>query len=397
MTDCARLRCAQLIETLHVGGAENLAVRIANAMAGAGHESHLIVIAEAGDLKRFVSGDVQVHELGFVRESAVQPLRFAGSIRAGYSLMADVIRRHDINVIQTHLPGANFWGLLLALRGLAAVVPTVHNNREFSYGDSDNPLRARARRLAYAALVRHCAAMVAVSEEVKVSLRRDLGLSARASERIVVVRNGVQIPEIADLPGRALLRAGFALPEDNFIFLAAGRHCEQKNFRDLIRAAAILADEHGAWKLVIAGDGPDRPQLESMVADAKLGGVIVFPGNVMDMQGLMVAADAFVMSSLWEGLPLVLLEAMAVGLPIVGNRIAGIEGIVGHEVEGLLVEPGDPRSLAVGMNRLLNEPESCRRLGKAARDRVVREFNFETTMAGLQNLYSRCMTTTQDH
>jgi glycosyltransferase involved in cell wall biosynthesis len=383
-----------LIETLNVGGAENLAVRIANAMAGAGHESHLIVITEAGELKRFVAKDVQVHELGFVRESAARPLRFARSIQAGFSLLADVVRRHDINVIQTHLPGANFWGLLLAMRGRVAVVPTVHNNREFSYGDSDNPLRARARRLAYAALVRRSAAMVAVSGEVKASLRRDLGLSARASERIVVVRNGVQIPEIADLPSRALLRAEFALSEHEFTFLAAGRHCEQKNFGDLIRAAAMLAGEHRAWKLVIAGDGPDRPQLESMVADAKLETVIVFPGNVMDMQGLMVAADAFVMSSLWEGLPLVLLEAMAVGLPIVGNRIAGIEGIVGHEVEGLLVDPGDPRSLAAGMCRLLNEPESCRRLGTAARERVVREFNFETTVAGLQDLYSICTTNT---
>ncbi len=390
MTDRRHFRCAQLIETLNVGGAENLAVRIANAMANEGNESHLIVIAQTGDLKSFVSDRVQIHELGFVRESVVRPLCFAKSLRTGFALMADIVRKHNIGVVQTHLPGANFWGLLIAMRGLAAVIPTVHNNREFSYGDSDNPLRARARRLAYAAMVRRCAAMVAVSEDVKSSLVCDLGLGNRDADRLVVIRNGVPIPGKSDLYERAQARANFAIPEDDYVFLAAGRHCEQKNFGDLIRAAEVLAVSDRAWRLVIAGDGPERPQLQSMAAETKLAEVIDFPGNVMDMQRLMLAADAFVMPSLWEGLPLVLLEAMAMGLPIVGNRIPGIEGIVSHEVEGLLVDSGDPRSLAAGMNRLLNEREFGRRIGTAARDLVVRRFNFETTVAGLRDLYSRC-------
>lgn len=379
--------CAQLIETLGVGGAEQLAVRIANGMAEAGHASHLIVLSRTGPLARFVSDRVTLHELGITRESIKTPIRFLSSLRSGLGRLEAAIRDGHIDIVQTHLPGANFWGLLLTLRRTVPVLATIHNNQEFSYGDKDDPLRARMRRRAYAAIVRRGAGTIAVSAAVKDSLACDLLLDDRSTAKITVVANGVPITASENLPERDACRRMFGLPMDTVVFVAAGRHAEQKNFSDLVSAASILKRTVDNWHLVVAGDGPEREQLMRRMRDAGLEGRMSFPGNVMAMTELWVAADAFVMSSRWEGLPLVLLEAMAVGLPVVAPRIPGVVDVVTDGVEGILVPPQNPSALAQAMETLIREPERMRALGSAARETVTRRFDFASTIAALRDLY----------
>lgn len=381
------IRCAQLIESLGVGGAENLAVRIANAMADLGHDSHILVIGSSGETARHIAPRVKLHELGVNRESVNRPVAFANSVIRGRAGLLAAIRRERVQVVQAHLPGANFWGLLLAMSGKLAVLPTVHNNREFDYGDADNRVRARARRSAYAAMVRFCPAVIAVSDEVKHSLIADCGLAARAGERIRVVRNGVGIPSLPEPAARAATRESFGIPRGHFVFLAAGRHSAQKNLGDLIRAAGLLAHEDLPWTLVVAGDGPDRAALEAAAASTPMAGRIRFPGNVMDLGALMAASDAFVLPSLWEGLPLVLLEAMARGLPVIGNRIPGITDVITEGRDGLLAAPGDAEDLAGAMKALLHDVELCRSCGEQARATVERDYNLRETISSLESLY----------
>lgn len=382
--------CAQLIETLEVGGAEHLAVRIANGMAEAGHPSHLIVLGHLGPLAEFVSDRVALHGLGVTRESITTPVRFVSSLRYGLHRLEAVIRDASIDIVQTHLPGANFWGLLLTIRRKVPVLATIHNNQEFKYGDRDNPLRACLRRQAYATIIRRGAGTIAVSAAVKESLAHALQLDARATERIAVVANGVAIKERGNSQHRTTCRQMFALPKDAVVFVAAGRHTEQKNFGDLVRAATILDRTVANWRLVVAGDGPDRQDLLRRTRHAGLEEKISFPGNVMAMAELWCAADAFVMSSLWEGLPLVLLEAMAAGLPVVAPRIPGVMDVVTDGKEGILVPPGDPEAIAQAMSMLINDPKRVHELGSAARETVARHFDFTTTIAGLHELYQSC-------
>jgi glycosyltransferase involved in cell wall biosynthesis len=390
MSPDSPIRCAQLIEALDVGGAESLAVRIGNAMAVRGHESHIIVIGRAGDTARRILPQVALHELGFARESVTRPVAFVRSVVSGYRAMRGLLREHRIQVVQSHLPGANFWGLLLALGGGVRVLPTVHNNQEFNYGDADNRLRARARRLAYKAMTRACPAVIAVSDEVKQSLVADCALNEAAAGRIAVVRNGVEIPAVLSVDEREVIRRAFGLPPGHFVFLAAGRHCEQKNLGDLIQAADLLTGEDRPWLLVIAGDGPMRAELEVAAASGPGSGRIRFTGNVMNLSELMACADAFVLPSLWEGLPLVLLEAMAQGLPVIGNRIPGVVDVVSDGRDGLLATPRDAADLARAMRVLLRDGQVRDVLGSGALATVTRDFDFRSTIIALERLYRDC-------
>jgi glycosyltransferase involved in cell wall biosynthesis len=380
------LTCAQLVETVNVGGAENLAIQIANRMAARGHASHILVIGPpGGDLIDRIDPGVGVHALGYRRASVVNPLRFAASLRDGFGRIAGAVREHGIGVLQTHLPNPNMWGLALALRKRCGVVATIHNNVEFSYGNDDS-FRGRMRHAAYRRILRHTHATVAVSEEVGESLREKLGVSGKAADRLVVVPNGVPVPALPSPERRAALRAEHGVGPDEILVVSVGRICEQKNFGDLVRAAARLPED-SPLRLLIAGDGPDRAELEALLAAERTGERVRLLGNVSDVHALLDAADLFAMPSLWEGLPLALLEAMAAGLPVVGNRIAGITDVTVEGETSLLADPGDVDSFAEALARLGGDADQRTRLGAAGRRLVIEHYDLERVIDRLEFLY----------
>jgi glycosyltransferase involved in cell wall biosynthesis len=383
------LATAQLIETLNMGGAERLAVQIANARAEQGDRSHLLVMGGPGPLSAEIDPRVHVRYFEFVRAPIGRPFAFAASIRRGYRLLAGTIAERGIEVVQTHLPGANFWGLVLAWRGRCAVAATVHNNREFDYGDADHPVRARLRRWAYRRMLRRCGAVIAVSEKVRRSFAQDVAADGRELDRLVAIPNGVAEPVPLDAAARAAVRDRFGCRGDEPLLLTAGRHTAQKHLSALIEAAARLRDRGVACRTVLLGDGELRAQHARRVAELELDDRVVLPGNAPDFPRLVQAADVFVLPSLWEGLPLVLLEAMAAGTCCVGSDIPGIRDLLSHDETGLLAAPDDPDALADVLERCCAEPATRTRLGTAGRERVRRDYSFTRVVRDLGDLYSR--------
>jgi glycosyltransferase involved in cell wall biosynthesis len=382
------LRVAQLIESLGMGGAERLAVQIANARAEVGDDSSLVVMTGPGPLSARVAPAVRVRYLGYRRASVGNPVVFALSLARGRRLLAGQLARDGVEVVQSHLPGANFWGLLLAVGGRAGVIPTVHNNQEFRYGREDQVWRARLRRRAYREMLRRCAAVVAVSDEVRVSLARDLGATAAEAARIRVIPNGVEIPGPGDAATRARVRDRWGAVPGEALLLAAGRHGEQKNFAALVEAVALLRARGRAVRAVVAGDGPLRDALAARARELGVADRVALPGNLDDLGETMQGADAFVLPSLWEGLPLVLLEAMARGTPVVGTRIPGIAEVLGEEEAGWLAAPADPADLARTLERLLDDPAGAAVRAAAGLARVRRDFDFARVSADLGRLYA---------
>ena len=383
----SELRVAQLVETLTVGGAERLAVQIANGAAASGAASHLYVLGSAAPLAGLVSSDVTLRILGLERASIRNPFAFAVSLVRGYRTLRARLAADGVGVVQSHLPGANFWALLLQFAGVCSSIPTIHNNREFDYGDADHPLRARLRRSAYRAMMKRCPAVVAVSDLVKDSMVSELGLDARSAATMVVVPNGVPAPEPIDDDRRTALRSAYGCRGGEPLLLAAGRHTEQKNFEALIEASALLGRRDVEHRLVIAGEGPLRARHEELAAAAAADGRIVFPGVVSDLSDLMQAADVFVLPSLWEGLPLVLLEAMYAGCAVAASRIEGVVEVLDDGVTGVLTAPGDATALADALAELLEDDGRRRRLADAGRGLVASRHSFEGVVEKLMDLY----------
>jgi glycosyltransferase involved in cell wall biosynthesis len=380
-------RTAQLIESLNVGGAENLAVQIAGQLHERGCESHLIVLWGDGPLSDRIHPGVHVHYPDITRSSIANPFAFAGSIKSGLSTIADLLTQHEIQVLQTHLPGSNFWGLALALKKIVRVIPTIHNNQEFRYYDDDPALRVFLRRMAYYFVVRKGAATIAVSEAVKQSMLQQLWGNDALAERIIAVTNGVFIPELISDHEKQQVRQQFGVPDGVPLLVAAGRLDDQKNFGDLIASANLLHQRGVDFHLIIAGEGPHRQALEEAVATAGLSQKVQLPGVVDDIPRFFMSADLLVFSSLWEGLPLVLLEGMAAGLPTVGNAIDGLSEVLVDGEHGRLVKPRHVEAFADAVAAALADPDQLRQWGIQSRNLVTQKYNFTTMVDKIEALY----------
>jgi len=379
------LRVAQLIETLAAGGAEALAVQIANAWAERGHESHLIVLSAGGPFQSRLSEKVKLHDLG-LPPSRQSTLKRAPSILRALKRLEGIIAANGIDTLQTHLPLANFFGLVMGWRGACRVYPTIHNNREFDYGEASGPLRESLRRYAYKRMLSVCARMIAVSDQVKTAMVRELDLPPTWIDRITVVPNGVAIPPEMGPGERSRARAEWGLAEDEVLIACIGRLTAQKNFQALVGALGQVDAAVGPWRCVVAGEGEMRDEL---TASARAGGLeekIIFAGHVANVGELLGAADVFCLPSRFEGLPLALLEAMAAGLPTAAFAIDGVTDVVEDGGQALLAEPENIPQLARDLSRLMNDAALRRRLGGAARDLVGENYGFDRVVDQLEEV-----------
>ena len=384
-----------LLNRVNMGGAENLVVHLSSLHAKRGYPSHVIVMHGPGPLSPRFDEKVHLHYLYYGRESIRNPFRFVVSIVKGYTKLSGVLRREGIDVLQTHMQDTNLWGFILQLTGKCRTVFTVHSNRFINY-DSGTRLGKWITYSAYRAMVRSRGAMVAVSSRVKASIVEQLGLSESAAADVAYVDNGVPMPDPLPESERAGLRAQYGVSNRETWVVAAGRFAEPKNFGCLLRCAAWLKEQAFPVKVLIAGEGPLRDELLALADELELGEMVVMPGNLDNLRQVMAAADIFAIPSLWEGLPLVLVEAMAAGLPVVGSNAKGIADIVTHGENGLLSEVSDHEALGRSIIELAEDPEKRRSLGNAGADLARRNFSIETVHDKYLRIYERLTPSNSD-
>jgi len=222
--------------------------------------------------------------------------------------------------------------------------------------------------------------VVTISEYNRAMIRQYC--DASRDDRVEVVRIGVDTNRLR--PSRN--RIG-ELPQ----VLSVGRLIEIKAFDDLIRACAVLRDRGARFRCVIVGDGPHRGSLDALRRELRLESHVSFAGTVSpeELGGYLDGSDLFALASTSEGIPVVLMEAMACGLPVVATRITGIPELVEDGVSGYLVRPRCPEDLASAMTRLLDSPDRGAGMGAKGRDRVVRLFDAKTNLDGLARTFRR--------
>ena len=176
-----------------------------------------------------------------------------------------------------------------------------------------------------------------------------------------------------------------------FQIICVGRLAPAKAQYVLIDAVALLVQQGRALELRLVGDGPDRAVLQRHVAARRLGDQVKFEGSLNQdrVRALYRETDIFALASFAEGIPVVLMEAMAMEIPCVATWITGIPELIRHEVEGLLVAPSDAEGLAAAIARLMDDPALRRRLGVAGRRRVLDEYDLERNVAKMAEIFRR--------
>jgi glycosyltransferase involved in cell wall biosynthesis len=209
-------------------------------------------------------------------------------------------------------------------------------------------------------------------------------------ERITTIVNGIDPDRFQSPESRSELRQKLNLPTDRPVIISVGRLTRPKGYPYLLGALVLMASEARPLTLIV-GDGPDRHDLESQITRLKLEHDVQLLGNRRDVPDLLAAADLFVLASLWEGLPLALLEAMASGLPSVVTAVGENSKLIRDGTSGLLVPPADGPALADAIRRLLYQPLQRKRMGQAAREEVKRRFSIERCIKAHENLYEELL------
>ena len=194
--------------------------------------------------------------------------------------------------------------------------------------------------------------------------------------RVVLLRNGIDTQRFA-----------FAGPCRTGPAVIVARLCADKDLVTLLQAVALVLRDAPDFRLLIAGDGPCKYELQQLASELKLTSHVQFVGAVHDVPSLLRQARLYVLSSISEGVSLTLLEAMASGLPVVATRVGGTPEVVADGVTGLLVPPRDPPALAAALLRLHRDHPLASRLGAAGRRRVVESFDIGRMVAGYEELY----------
>jgi glycosyltransferase involved in cell wall biosynthesis len=220
----------------------------------------------------------------------------------------------------------------------------------------------------------------------RAAVDRYVQVRAVPQNRLRFLPNGVDIQRFhPDQHSRATKRAELRLG-DHFAWLAVGRFVQAKNYELMLRAFASARNPNA--RLIIAGDGPLRSQLEDLARNLDISSKVQFLGARNDIVQLMNAADAYVMSSDWEGMPMVLLEASATGLPIVATRVGGNAEVVQHGRTGLLVAPQQEDALAEAMKTMMTmHPLKRALMGRSGRELTSVYYNVERVVDSWESLY----------
>ncbi|RME99820.1 MAG: glycosyltransferase, partial [Chloroflexi bacterium] len=266
--------------------------------------------------------------------------------------LAQFLRRQKFDVAHTNLTYANIVGVLAAR---LAGIPVIGGLR--NAGARPDRHQQTRHRLETFTLRRLAAAIMAVGHTTAQAHQSRLG-----ERPIHVVQNCVVLPRLPAAAERAAMRAELLDDPDRPLILSVGRLAEQKGYPDLLAAVARLRSTHPAAMLLIAGEGRLRPALEAQIVEQRLAGHVRLLGMRRDVPRLLSAADLFVSSSHWEGLPNAVLEAMAAGLPIVATSVSDTPRVV-VDGSGLLVPPKNPDALAAAIDTLLNNPTRMRVMG----------------------------------
>ena len=359
-----------MIGSFGIGGGERVALDLASGQKGRGAEVLALSLEEPPDGPMGTEYDARGIEIVRVhkRPGGVDPSLWV-------RLSREFVRR-GINIVHTHNPPPLLYAPPAAKVSRARCVHTKHGA---------NAMPAR-RRLLLRGAARFCDAFVAVSQATAEQARRDRDVDER---KLSIIENGIDLARFAPSPeARAEARQALGLPADAFVVGTVGRLVREKNQAALVRAMAPLVSDK--THLLIVGDGEERAKVESAVAAlGEKARFVSLLGARKDTPRIYAALDVFALSSDSEGLPLVIVEAMASGLPVVSTAVGGIAAVVVDGETGALVPASDVDALSARLARLAASPTLGVSWGTEGRRRALARYSAERMVDDYFAVYER--------
>lgn len=355
------MRIQHLITTLGVGGAEKHLLLLAAGQVARGHEVSVAYLKGDGELRD------DFGRLGVTVDTV--PMGSLTSLPGTRRRLVELLAERRPDVVHTHLLKADALGAL-AVGGLGAERPVLIASKH-------NDERALLRwpvSVVHGILSKRVARTIALSEHVKRFVIRH---GRVAADRITRIYYGIDPTSMRPSRGRDDVRDELGVPRDAHVLICVGRLAPQKDHPTLLRAMTQLPDD--VVLLLVGGDpfGQGEGRLTALAEELDVTDRVRFVGIRSDVPDLLGAADLFVLPSLWEGLGLVFLEAMAASLPIVATTVSAIPEVVEDGVSGWLVEPSDPDALAGAIAAALADPDERRRRGAAGAARLTERFGLD--------------------
>ena len=294
--------------------------------------------------------------------------------------MLKLCREYDVKIWHGHDYKSNLIGWRLRRWHPMKLVTTVHG---WVHNTWKTPLYYALDRWS----LRHYDHVICVSNDLYEQCLK-LGIS---KERCSLIENAIDTEQYHRSVSVSEAKKQLGFPEDRFVIGGVGRLSPEKNFAGLIRVVAKLIDAGLPLSLYIAGSGAIQAQLQQQIDATGHGDYIRLFGYCNDMPAFYQALDLFVLNSLREGLPNVVLEAMAYELPVLSTRVAGVPQLITNGYNGVLIDIQDENELEQKLQLLVNDPDYCRMIGDNGHLTVKQKYSFGLRMKKIRDIYDRLM------
>ena len=363
----------QVLHTLEVGGAEMLAARLARRLRDR-FRFVFVCLDGLGTL------GAELQREGFVVEVLH---RKPGIDLACVRQLASTAERHGADLIQAHQYTPFFYAR--APGWLGRRLPVVFTEHGRMCPDLPNHKRMFFNRV----FLRSSDRVVAVGEAVKKALIVNEGIPAR---RIQVIYNGVRLADFASNPTlRATVRSNLGIGPNAAVAIQVARLDAVKDHGTALRAARRIKTVRPDFQLLLVGEGPERTKIEQEIDALELRGTARLLGLRTDVQSLLSVADVFLLTSISEGIPVTLIEAMAARLPVVSTDVGGIREVVSPGVTGWLAPARDDELLAAHLLRLFEKPEEVSRMIQAGETRARQLFSEQQMHSAYAQLFNEML------
>ena len=370
------IKVLHIITKLEFGGAQSNTIYTVSHLNSALFDANLVT-GPGGMLDEKVAPGSIIYAKHLAR-----PIRPAADFLALLELRA-IIRAHAPLVVHTHSSKAGILGRLAARSaGVPVVVHTFHG---FGFHERQHPLK----KLFFIFLEKFCAlfsdALIFVSS-ANLDYARDRGICG--SVNCPLIRSGIPLKDYPAASDRAAKRRELGVPEDALLIVSIGNLKPQKNPAHFIAAATRLAGGHKSAVFMLVGGGEGLQAARDLAKEAGLERRLLFPGWRRDTAEILAAADIFALTSLWEGLPRSLVEAIRTGLPSVCYKTDGVADLLYDGANGYAVEPGDLDTFCLRLKELIEDPARRAEMAEAAARADLSEFDIDRMVRRQEELYS---------